>query len=231
MASTDALTAGVSERLSAVRERVGAAATRVDRSPAAITLVAVSKRFDAEAIAQVHALGQHDFGESRAQELEAKAAQLEGVRWHFVGRLQRNKVARVVGTAGLVHSVDRLELAEAIAERAREHQRVQPVLVQVNVGDDPNKGGCAVSEALQLVSRVRRLDRVSCQGLMTIPPLEADPRQAFAALRRLRDELRQAFPEVQHLSMGMSQDFEVAVEEGATILRVGEAIFGPRPTR
>ncbi|MGI8573805.1 MAG: YggS family pyridoxal phosphate-dependent enzyme [Egibacteraceae bacterium] len=231
MAATDSVTTGSSGRLAVVRELLPPAAARVDRSPAAITLVAVSKRFDADAVQRVHELGQHDFGESRAQELVAKAPHVTGARWHFVGRLQRNKVSRVVGTAGLIHSVDRLELAAAIGARAREQQRVQPVLVQVNVGDDPAKGGCAVNEAAELIAELRQLDGVSCQGLMTIPPLEADPRPLFADLRALRDDVRQAYPEVQHLSMGMSQDFEVAIEEGATIVRVGEAIFGPRPTR
>jgi pyridoxal phosphate enzyme (YggS family) len=176
--------------------------------------------------------GQADFGESRAQELRRRSKSIgPGVRWHFVGRLQRNKVRDVVGVASLIHSVGRLELAEAIAERARKGGRVQRVLVQVNVGDDPAKGGCAVDEAVGLVAKVRALDGIACEGLMTIPPLDTDPRPLYAMLRELRDDVRSRFPEVQHLSMGMSDDFEIAVEEGATIVRVGEAVFGPRAAR
>jgi uncharacterized pyridoxal phosphate-containing UPF0001 family protein len=143
--------------------------------------------------------------------------------------LQRNKVKDVVGVATLIHSIDRVDLAEPLAERARRQGRVQRVLVQVNVGDDPAKGGCDVDETVGLVARVRAIDGIACQGLMTIPRLGEDPRPAFARLRELRDDVRARFPEVQHLSMGMSGDFEVAVQEGATIVRVGEAVFGPRP--
>ncbi|HUH07467.1 MAG TPA: YggS family pyridoxal phosphate-dependent enzyme [Egibacteraceae bacterium] len=223
--------AELAERLALAQRRIAAAAERAGRSPHAVTLVAVTKGFDVDAVLAARALGQADFGESKAQELRRKAREAgAGVRWHFVGRLQRNKVKDVVGTASLIHSVDRLELANAIAERARKSGRVQRVLVQVNAGDDPAKGGCAVDEALALVARVRALDGTACEGLMGIPPLDADPRPVFATLRELRDDVRARFPEVQHLSMGMSSDFEVAVEEGATIVRLGEALFGPRPS-
>lgn len=219
----------VAAGLSDVRGRVGAAAERAGRTPSAVTLVAVSKGLPAEAVASARAAGHVDFGESRAQELQAKAAELgPGVRWHFVGRLQRNKVRHVVGTATLIHSIDRLELAAPIAERARASGRVQRVLVQVNQGDDPAKGGCPPDEAPELVSRIRALPGIACEGLMTVPPMGEDPRPVFRGLRRLRDELRGRYPEVQHLSMGMSGDFEAAVEEGATIVRVGTAVFGAR---
>lgn len=217
-------------RLADVRARIATAAERAGRMPGSITLVAVSKAFDADAVLAARRAGHADFGESRAQELKRKVKAVgQGVRWHFVGRLQRNKVKDVVGTASLIHSVDRLELGEAIAERARKGAKMQRVLVQVNVADDPAKGGCDPAEALGLISRLRGLDWIACEGLMTIPPMHSDPRSAFAALRELRDDIRSHFPEVQHLSMGMTGDFEVAVEEGATIVRVGEAVFGPRP--
>jgi pyridoxal phosphate enzyme (YggS family) len=223
--------AEVAARLEDVRTRIRRAAEEADRSPHAVTLVAVSKLFPVEFIQSAQEAGQADFGESRAQELRRKSKALgRGVRWHFVGRLQRNKVRDVVGVASLIHSVGRLELAEAIAERARREQRVQRVLVQVNVGDDPAKGGCAVDEAAALIAKVRTLGGIACEGLMTIPPLDVDPRPVFAALRDLRDDVRTRFPEVQHLSMGMTNDFEVAVSEGATIVRVGEAVFGRRDT-
>ncbi|HWB70585.1 MAG TPA: YggS family pyridoxal phosphate-dependent enzyme [Egibacteraceae bacterium] len=217
-------------RLAAVQRRVAAAAERAGRARSAVTLVAVSKGFGVDHVAAAWRAGQYDFGESRVQELAAKAPRLEaGLRWHFVGRLQRNKVKQVVDLASLIHSIDRIELAEAVAERARRRARVQRVLVQVNAGEDPAKGGCRPEDAPSLVAGVRGLHGIACQGLMTIPPLHADPRPTFKTLRALRDELQARFPEVRHLSMGMSDDFEVAVEEGATIVRLGEAVFGPRP--
>jgi PLP dependent protein len=219
----------VADRLEAVRARVREAAARVSRSASSVTLVAVSKTFPVDAVHAARAAGHADFGESRAQELRRKHRDVgPGVRWHFVGRLQRNKVKDVVGRASLIHSVGSLALAEAIAERATREGRVQRVLVQVNVGDDPAKGGCEPDRAASLIAKVRTLDGIACEGLMTIPPLETDPRPLFAALRALRDDVRSRFPEVQHLSMGMTHDFEVAVEEGATIVRVGEGVFGPR---
>lgn len=221
---------GAAGRLLAVRRRAAEAAERAGRSPGSVTLVAVSKGFSADDVEAVRAAGQVDFGENRVQELTAKRDALgPGVRWHFVGRLQRNKVRDVVGTATLIHSVDRYELAEPIARQACQAGRVQRVLVQVNQGGDPAKGGCAPEDAGELVSRIRDLPGIACEGLMTVPPLDEDPRPVFRGLCRLRDELRGRFPELQHLSMGMSGDYEAAIEEGATIVRVGSAIFGPRP--
>jgi PLP dependent protein len=219
----------VAARIATLRGRMAEAARRAGRSPSTVTLVAVSKAFGTDLIRAARAAGQADFGEARAQELERKARELgPGIRWHFVGRLQRNKVKDVVGVASLVHSVDRLQLAEAIAARAGRMNRLQRVLVQVNVGADPDKAGCAPEDAATFVAKVRGLEWIACEGLMTIPPLGVDPRPVFATLRKLRDEIRERFPEVQHLSMGMTHDFEAAIEEGATIVRVGEAIFGPR---
>ena len=227
--SENPVSADLGGRLAAVTRRVAAAATRAGRAPSSVTLVAVSKGFDASVITAARDAGQVDFGENRVQELKAKTTAVPGVRWHFIGRLQRNKVRDVVGVASLIHSVDRLELAQDLAARADATSRVQRILVQVNAGDDPAKAGCALADAPALVEQVRALPGVACEGLMTIPALDADPRPAFARLHDLRNDLRQDFPEVQHLSMGMSNDFEVAVEEGATIVRVGQAVFGPRP--
>ncbi len=219
-------------RLATVREEVRAAAERVGRDPAAVTIVAVTKTFDAERVAALADLGQRDVGESRAQELKQKAATLGGrVRWHHVGQLQRNKVKDVVGTATLVHSVDRLALGRDLAERAAALGLLQRALLQVNVTGDPQKAGCEPEEVLPLLARLRELPALACVGLMTIPALDADPRAAFRALRALRDEARARFPEVEHLSMGMSADYAIAVEEGATLVRPGEAILGPRPSR
>ncbi|MGH3923044.1 MAG: YggS family pyridoxal phosphate-dependent enzyme [Pseudonocardiaceae bacterium] len=219
----------VAARLDGVRRRIADAAARVGRSPRSVTLVAVSKLFSAEHVRWAQRAGQADFGESHAQELKRKALVAQGVRWHFVGRLQGNKVRDVVGLTGLIHSVDRTELAQAIAERAWRTRRIQQVLVQVNLGGDPAKGGCDPDGVFALLTAIRQLDGIACQGLMTIPPLGSDPRPVFRRLARFRDQARTVWPEVQHLSMGMSGDFEVAVEEGATIVRLGEAVFGPRP--
>lgn len=216
-------------RLGEVRRRIADAAHRAGREPGSVMLVAVSKTVDADRVGELHAAGHTDFGESRAQELRAKCQALgPGVRWHFVGRLQRNKVKDVVGLATLIHSLDRWELVEPISERAAGQGRVQRVLVQVNQGADPAKAGIEPDEAEELVSRLRDLPGIACEGLMTVPPLGEDPRPVFRGLRRLRDQLHERFPEVRHLSMGMSGDFEAAVEEGATIVRVGTALFGAR---
>lgn len=219
----------VADRLADVRARLDAAAVRAGRRPSDVTLVAVSKTFDADAVREAAAAGQTDFGESRAQELVAKRAAVasDALRWHFVGRLQRNKVRDVAGTVALVHAVDRAALAASLSQRARRRGVVQDVLVQVNAGDDPAKAGCAPQDTARLVAAVAELEGLRCRGLMTIPPLSGDPRPVFARLRALRDAV--ADPGVAHLSMGMTSDFEVAVEEGATIVRLGEAIFGPRP--
>lgn len=224
--------AQVRRRLAAVHRRVADAAQRVGRSPQTVTVVAVSKGFSAAMVQAAIADGHVDLGESRSDELLAKSRAIEtGVRWHFVGQLQRNKVRDVVPVASLVHSVDRLSLAETIARRMDGPDRSghrQRVLVQVNAGEDPAKAGCSLDEAGDLVAAVRSLPAIRCDGLMTIPPMGVDPRPTFVRLRQLRDELRAQFPEIEHLSMGMSGDFEVAVEEGATIVRIGEAVFGPR---
>lgn len=235
------MTAGhddVAERLQRALGRIAAAAERAGRSPAGITLVAVSKTFPLDVVRVARAAGQVDFGESRAQELQGRvrdaAAETPeglpplGARWHFVGRLQRNKVRDVVGVATLIHSVDRRDLAADIGARALAIGRVQRVLVQVDVDDDPAKAGVPVHETAALVAAVRELPGVAVEGLMAIPALDGDPRAAFKRLRALRDDLRERFPEVQHLSMGMSGDYEAAVEEGATLVRLGEAIFGRR---
>jgi PLP dependent protein len=216
-------------RLTDVRERMAAAAARGRRSLSGVTLVAVSKTFSDDAIRAVRDLGQLDFGESRPQALAARfnADPPLGVRWHFVGRLQRNKID-LVAAATLIHSVDRVRLAESLAAEATKRGRVQRVLVQVNISSDPDKGGFAPAETAAAVARIRELPGISVQGLMTIPAIEADPAEAFGQMRDLRDALRAQFPEVLHLSMGMSADFEAAIEHGATIIRVGTGIFGDR---
>jgi PLP dependent protein len=212
---------GIRERLDEVRTRIAAAAKRAGRDGAAVTLVAVSKTVEPELIAAAADAGQRVFGENRAQELVAHAGALGGreVRWDFIGRLQRNKVRSVASIVSLWQSVDRAELVEELARRTPGAR----MLVQVNLAEEPQKGGCAPGEVAGLVAAGRRAG-LTVEGLMTVPPAEGDPRGCFSALREMAERL-----DLPQLSMGMSGDYEIAVEEGATIVRVGSAIFGPRP--
>jgi PLP dependent protein len=223
------------QRLAAVRARLEAATSAVGRRENDVLLIGVTKTHP-PALAQMAVdEGLVDLGENRVQELSAKRVQVRGARWHLIGQLQRNKVRDVVGRQVLVHSVDRERLADALSRRAQQEGTLQRVLVQVNVGDDPAKGGCEVGGTLDLVAYARGLPNLAVEGLMTIPPLPpsgVDPAEAarphFATLRELRDAARERFPEVVHLSMGMSADLEAAVAEGATMVRVGTALFGTR---
>jgi PLP dependent protein len=226
------MTRGVAERIGEVRGRIAAAARRAGRDPAEVLLVAVSKSFSAGACLEALSYGITDLGENRAQELRDKMALLEGRgRWHFVGPLQTNKVRVVAGSVVLIHSVDRVTLARAIARRVEQLETMQDVLIEVNVSGEEAKHGVGPRGAIRLAHEAARLDGVSVKGLMTVPPLPTQPEDSRAHYRRLsalRDELSDVVPGATELSMGMTRDFEVAVEEGATIVRVGEAIFGPR---
>jgi len=209
----------IAERLARVRAGI----------PPGVTLVAVSKGQPAAAVRAAHEAGQRHFGENYVQEWRAKAealADLADLSWHFVGSLQANKVKYLVGRVALVHTVDREDLAAEISRRSVRAAAVTRVLLEVNVAGEASKAGCRPEEAARLAEAVRRLPGVALEGLMCIPPAEGDPRPHFAALRRLRDRLGLA-----ELSMGMSGDYPVAIEEGATLVRVGTAIFGERPPR
>jgi hypothetical protein len=197
--------------------------------PAGVTLVAVSKTQPPEAIREAHAAGQRHFGENYAQEWRAKAEALtglEGIVWHFVGSLQTNKARMLAGRVGYVHTVDREELAREISKRWAAAGAVARVFLEVNVGGEASKSGCAPGEAGALAARVRALPAVELVGLMCIPPPEEDPRPHFRTLRALRDRLG-----LRELSMGMTADWRIAVEEGATFVRIGTALFGERPPR
>ncbi|MPZ68224.1 MAG: YggS family pyridoxal phosphate-dependent enzyme [Actinobacteria bacterium] len=231
------LTSGGSleERLATVRARIAAAAARGGRSPEDVTLVAVTKAHPVDVVLDAVAAGAVDLGENRAQELRDKAmvAGRDEIRWHFIGHLQTNKVRLVVGTAVLIHSVDTFGLAEAIGRRARHLGTPQELLIQVDLAAEASKAGVAPTRAVSLAKEVAGIDGVVVKGLMTIPPIPAAPedsRPYFQQLAELSEDLREAVPGAGELSMGMTRDFEVAIEEGATIVRVGEAIFGPRPT-
>lgn len=222
----------IAERILRVRERIAGAAARAGRSADDVTLVAVSKTFPPAVVRAAMEAGLTIFGENRAQELAQKAAALGGsARWHFVGHLQTNKVRQVVGVAELIHSVDRYGVAEAIDARARRIGAVQRVLIEVNVSGESTKLGVEPERTLALARDVGALANVRLSGLMTMAPLVEDAegtRPFFATLKELGTSLAAEFPEATHLSMGMTGDLEVAVEEGATIVRVGEAVFGKR---
>lgn len=219
-------------RLEHVRARIDAAAHRAGRDPSGVTLVAVSKTVGTDALLEAITAGVTDLGENRAQELKKKVAVIgDRARWHFVGHLQTNKVRHVVGAVRLVHSVDRYGLAEAIARRARSLGVVQDALVEVNIAGEESKHGASPTDAIALAEEIDALDGIRIRGLMAMPPATPDPdasRPFFRRVARLRRELLRHVNDADELSMGMSGDFEVAVEEGATLVRVGEAIFGPR---
>jgi pyridoxal phosphate enzyme (YggS family) len=225
----------LADRIAAVQARIAAAIERRGAGPV-VTLCAVSKRQPADAIRAAAELGLRDFGENYAQELKTKREQLADVpdvRWHAIGPVQTNKIKLVVGTA-LVHTIDRAELVHRIDARAASLGLVQDTLVQVNVAEEAGKSGVAPGGVEALLDAFAGCTHVRCRGLMLIPP-EGEPeatRRWFRALADLRDRLATTSRpgvDLAELSMGMSGDYEVAIEEGATIVRVGTAIFGPRP--
>lgn len=223
------------ERLQAVRERIAAAARASGRDPAEVTLVAVSKTWPAAAVRDLAALGQVDFGENRAQELTGKATELADLplRWHFVGQLQRNKAAAVARLGAVVHSVDRAPLARALARVGVETGRPVEVFVQVDLGGPEGelaaRGGVDPADVPALADAVAAEEGVVLRGLMAVAPRGAAPGPAFARLAALAGRVRADHPEARDLSAGMSADLEEAVAAGSTLLRVGTALFGPRP--
>lgn len=225
----------LARRLEAVRARIRAAAGRAGRRPEEVGMVAVTKGVSAERVREALGLGLLDFGESRIQEALPKIAQL-GPRpiWHLVGHLQRNKAKLALGAFALIHSVDSLRLVLELAERAQAAGGEAAILLQVNAAGEPQKHGFTPSEVVGVARRVSGMMGLRVAGLMTIAPLAADPeavRPVFRELRRLGQAVRGDLPQAHHLSMGMSDDFDVAIEEGATLVRVGRALFGERPPR
>lgn len=228
--------AGVEAGLLEVRNRIASACVRSGRSAGDVELIAVSKTFGAEAVREAVAAGQQSFGESRLQEAEPKIAEVGGgLRWHFIGSIQRNKVRRILGCCEVLHSIDSLRLARHVSQVASELGVTPSVFLQVNLAGEETKGGFATAEIRESIAGLAALKSVELRGLMAIPPAVADPEESrpwFRALRELRDELVEtAGVDMPFLSMGMSGDYEVAVEEGATHVRVGSAIFGNRSYR
>jgi hypothetical protein len=236
MMATDAQ---LGDRLAAVCERIAAAAMRSGRSPASVRLVPASKTQPVDVLRDAYACGLREFAENRVQELAEKAAQLpRDVTWHMIGSLQRNKVRRAVEHAGLIQSVDGVRLAEAIGAIARERGSGMRVLLEVKTSNERTKHGFAPEEILRGARAVAAVDGLILDGLMTLGPSpepgasgpdERATRAAFAMLRRCAQEVAAAgIGPMRELSMGMSGDFEWAIEEGATIVRVGTSLFGPR---
>ena len=221
--------------LEAIRDNIRNAARRAGRSEDGVILVAVTKTFGPEVINAAVSAGQRHLGENRVQEFLEKAPLIEGdVSWHFIGHLQRNKVRKVIGRFDLIHSVDSFELAGEISRRSADEGIVQDILIQVHTAREETKFGVSPAELIDLTGRIGELEGVSVKGLMTVGTFVPDPqdvRTEFQLLRRLRDEVEGAGigkVSMGHLSMGMSGDYEVAIEEDATLIRIGTAIFGQR---
>lgn len=230
----------IAENIAAVRARIAAAAARVRRDPDSITLMAVSKTVEPERIRQAYEAGLRVFGENRVQEFEKKATELAGLKeaeWHLIGHLQSNKAKKAAELFNAVDSIDSLHLAQKLNETARQAGKILRVLIEIKVSDEAGKAGIPVGSPAfeELLLGAACLDHVQVRGLMTVPPFTEDPegaRMYFRLLRDLRDQITaRKLPRTQMdvLSMGMSHDFEVAIEEGSTCVRLGTAIFGARP--
>jgi len=220
----------IETNIEVVRERIASACQRVGRSPDEITIVAVTKKVEPPAIATAFKLGIRHFGENRVQEAVTKIGQLSWLEprptWHMVGHLQTNKAKVAVEVFDIIHSVDSIRLAEVISRRA---ERTIPILLEVNVAGEVSKGGFSLTEVEPALEAIARLPRLEIRGLMTIAPMVTDAEQVRPILRQLRS-LRDSLG-LKQLSMGMTDDFEVAIEEGATLVRIGRAIFGERETK
>lgn len=250
------MAATLAERYQDVKERIAAAARRAGRSPASVVTVAVSKYAELEQVRELIQLGHHDFGESRVLQLIQRAAMIDeslhrsrtlpsvsagaetlrtDVRWHMIGHLQRNKVKKLVGMCRLIHSVDSLRLVEEIQAAAFKRDEPVEVLVQVNCAEEKTKFGCAVAAAAALAEQIDTMVHLRVRGLMTMAPYSANPEDArphFERLTELYEDIRRkgiGGPGFNILSMGMSHDFEIAIECGANLVRVGSAIFGDQP--
>ncbi|MBX2998918.1 MAG: YggS family pyridoxal phosphate-dependent enzyme [Caldilineaceae bacterium] len=233
----------LSDALQSVRARIDAAATRAGRDPAEITLVAVSKTKSIDLIAEAATAGQVDFGENRLEELWekvelARQRGLDGIRWHMIGTIQSRKTADCIGPFTLIHSVDRLKIAQRLNREANAAAQILPILLEINVSGEESKHGFTPVQLLAAMPQLLTFTSLRYEGLMTMAPLVDDPetvRPVFRNLRQLLEQLRSDYPPAQyeqvrwrHLSMGMTSDFEVAIEEGATLVRIGTAIFGKR---
>jgi len=220
--------------LESIRQRLATACERAGRQPSSVALLAVTKTHPPETVAEAARLGLTLFGENKIQEAKAKIPHCPGrLRWHMIGHLQTNKCRDAVDLFEMIHGVDSLHLAEELNKRAEQAAKTMPILLEVNSGGEASKFGYSADKLLADLTQLNALSRLEIHGLMTIPPWAANPektRSSFRQLRELKERCEQALgAPLPHLSMGMSGDFEVAIEEGATIVRVGTALFGARP--
>jgi pyridoxal phosphate enzyme (YggS family) len=225
----------ISANLKNIKEAIRIACAKVDRNPDMVKLVAVSKNFPVETIKTTYELGQRLFGENRVQELKTKISQLPAdIEWHLLGTLQRNKVKDVVATATLIHSVDSFALAKEISKQALKKALTANILLQVNIAGEESKHGFEATELLKQIKEMCTLPGIKIKGLMTIAPFVKNPEEVRPVFRQLKVlageivQLKLNGVEMKELSMGMSNDFTVAVEEGATLVRIGSRIFGNR---
>jgi pyridoxal phosphate enzyme (YggS family) len=216
-----------------IRARIAAAERAAGRSEGSVTLLAVTKGQPADVLRASRACGLTSFGESYLQEALPKMEALRDVdlTWHFIGHLQANKTRPVAQSFAWVHGVDRLKIAARLSEQRPYHAPPLNVCLEVNLAGEPGKGGVSPAQAPALAAAVAQLPRLCLRGLMCLPPQEGDPRRWFRALAALRAELAVSLPGLDTLSMGMSGDFEAAILEGSTMVRIGTALFGPRPQR
>lgn len=220
------------ERLEAVDRRIADAARAAGRDPSELTRIVVTKFHPATLVEDLYRLGVRDVGENRQQEFSRKAeevAHLDGLRWHFIGQAQTNKAHAIRAAASVVHSVDRVRLADALHAAAAEDDPVLDVLLQVNLTDDPGRGGVAPADLVALAEHAAGLSTLRVRGVMAVAPLDEPPAAAFARLRHHADTVRAVVPDAQWMSAGMTADFAEAIATGATHLRIGSAITGPRP--
>jgi len=219
-------------RLAAVDERIADAARAAGRDPAALTRIVVTKFHPASLVAELHRLGVRDVGENRQQELSRKVVEvgdLDDLRWHFIGQAQTNKARAIRAAASVVHSLDRARLADALDAAAEPGEPALDVLLQVNLTDDPGRGGVAPAELEALAAHAAALPSLRVRGVMAVAPLDEAPAPAFARLNALAGVVRAVVPDADWISAGMTADFAEAISAGATHLRIGSAITGPRP--
>jgi pyridoxal phosphate enzyme (YggS family) len=223
----------IAENIKSLRTRIAEKCIQVNRNPDEIKIIAVSKNFGVEEILTASKEGINDFGENKAQDFDSKIAQLGSkVTWHFIGHLQRNKVKFVAGYADYIHSVDSLQIATEINKRAEKLNKIQKILLQVKTSNEETKSG--ISDEVELIALARYCNEcknINLSGLMTIGPFTEDKkliRKSFNYLSKLKDTLKSKDLNLKELSMGMTDDFEIAIEEGATMIRIGTAIFGER---
>ncbi len=228
---------GIKENLEIINGWIESACERSDRKASEVKLLAVSKQVEVQRIKEAFDCGQKTFGENYVQEFVSKYEELSDmgdIDWHFIGHLQKNKVKYIIDKVSMIHSVDKISLAKEIDKRAGNLNITVPVLIEVNLGDEQSKSGIQESELEGFVEQLSELSSIDVCGLMALPPYSYNPedsRKYFIRLRELRDSLKNSYNNLCELSMGMSGDFEVAIEEGATMVRVGTAIFGERPKK